>query len=63
MLELSNITQKPQVLNTDEAQIKTEKLNSTILLLINNLTHVNETFSNKLQWVADDQNKDRVSII
>jgi len=61
MLELSNITQKPQILSTDEAQVKTDKLNSTILHLTNNLTHVNETLSSKLQWVADDQDKDRVS--
>ena len=63
MLELSNITQKPQILSTDETQIKTDKLNLTISHLMNNLTHVNETLSSKLQWVADDQGKDRVSIM
>lgn len=62
MLELSNITQKPQILSTDETQVKTDKLNLTILHLMNNLTHVNETLSSKLQWVADDQDKDRVSV-
>lgn len=63
MLELSNITQKPPaLLNTDETLLKTDKLNSTILHLMNNLTHINETLSSKLQWVADDQDKDRVSI-
>jgi len=61
VLELSNITQKPQILSTDETQAKTEKLNLTISHLMNNLTHVNETLSSKLQWVADDQDKDRVS--
>jgi len=61
MLELSNITQKPLFLNTDETQFKTDKLNSTILHLMNNLTRINETLSSKLQWVAEDQNKDRVS--
>ena len=63
MLELSNITQKPQILSIDETQIKTDKLNLTISHLMNNLTHVNETLSSKLQWVADDQGKDRVSIM
>lgn len=63
VLELSNITQKPQILSTDETQVKTDKLNLTILHLMNNLTHVNETLSSKLQWVADDQDKDRVSIM
>ncbi|XP_012220408.1 EF-hand calcium-binding domain-containing protein 14 isoform X2 [Linepithema humile] len=63
MLELSNVTQKPQILSTDEAQVKTDKLNSTILHLTNNLTHVNETLSSKLQWVADDQDKDRKKLV
>ncbi|KAG5315948.1 EFC14 protein, partial [Acromyrmex insinuator] len=63
MLELSNITQKPQILSTDETQIKTDKLNLTISHLINNLTHVNETLSSKLQWVADDQDKDRKKLV
>lgn len=63
MLELSNITQKPQILSTDETQVKTDKLNLTLSHLMNNLTHVNETLSSKLQWVADDQDKDRVSMV
>ncbi|XP_011068755.1 PREDICTED: uncharacterized protein LOC105154737 [Acromyrmex echinatior] len=63
MLELSNITQKPQILSTDETQVKTDKLNLTISHLINNLTHVNETLSSKLQWVADDQDKDRKKLV
>ncbi|XP_012538947.1 uncharacterized protein LOC105838163 isoform X2 [Monomorium pharaonis] len=63
VLELSNITQKPQILSTDETQVKTDKLNLTILHLMNNLTHVNETLSSKLQWVADDQNKDRKKLV
>lgn len=64
MLELSNITQKPPaLLNTDETLLKTDKLNSTILHLMNNLTHINETLSSKLQWVADDQDKDRRKLV
>ncbi|XP_026825487.1 uncharacterized protein LOC105281043 isoform X3 [Ooceraea biroi] len=63
MLELSNITQKPPLLSTDETQLKTDKLNSTILHLMNNLTHINETLSSKLQWVADDQDKDRKKLV
>ncbi|XP_011872023.1 PREDICTED: uncharacterized protein LOC105564328 isoform X2 [Vollenhovia emeryi] len=63
LLELSNVTQKPQVPSTDEAQVKTDKLNLTISHLTNNLTHVNETLSNKLQWVADDQDKDRKKLV
>lgn len=63
MLELSNVTQKPQTLSTDETQVKTDKLNFTILHLMNNLTHVNKTLSSKLQWVADDQDEDRRKLV
>ncbi|XP_011641698.1 uncharacterized protein LOC105430061 isoform X2 [Pogonomyrmex barbatus] len=63
MLELSNITQKPQILSIDETQVKTDKLNLTISHLTHNLTHVNETLSSKLQWVADDQDKDRKKLV
>ncbi|XP_014488655.1 PREDICTED: uncharacterized protein LOC106751909 isoform X1 [Dinoponera quadriceps] len=63
VLELSNVTQKPQIVNTDEMQIKNDKLNSTISHLTNNVTHINETLSSKLQWVADDQNKDRKKLV
>ncbi|XP_011693254.1 PREDICTED: uncharacterized protein LOC105453204 isoform X2 [Wasmannia auropunctata] len=63
VLELSNITQKPQILSTDETQVKTDKLNLTLSHLMNNLTHVNETLSSKLQWVADDQDKDRRKLV
>ncbi|KAL0128812.1 hypothetical protein PUN28_003889 [Cardiocondyla obscurior] len=61
--ELSNVTQNPQILSTDEAQIKTDKLNLTISHVMNNLTHINETLSSKLQWVADDQDKDRKKLV
>ncbi|XP_020289749.1 uncharacterized protein LOC109857643 isoform X2 [Pseudomyrmex gracilis] len=63
VLELSNITQKPQIVSTDETKLKTDKLNSTILHLMNNLTHVNETLSSKLQWVSEDQTKDRKKLV
>ncbi|XP_070154315.1 EF-hand calcium-binding domain-containing protein 14 isoform X2 [Polyergus mexicanus] len=63
MLELSNITQKPQILSTDETQVKIDKLNFTVSHLMNNLTHVNKTFSSKLQWVADDQDEDRRKLV
>ncbi|KAM0730913.1 EF-hand calcium-binding domain-containing protein 14 [Formica fusca] len=63
MLELSNITQKPQILSTDETQVKIDKLNFTVSHLMNNLTHVNKTLSSKLQWVADDQDEDRRKLV
>ncbi|XP_050448876.1 uncharacterized protein LOC126850196 isoform X4 [Cataglyphis hispanica] len=63
MSELSNITQKPQILNTDETQVKIDKINFTISHLMNNLTHVNKTLSSKLQWVADDQDDDRRKLV
>ncbi|XP_072759354.1 uncharacterized protein [Anoplolepis gracilipes] len=63
MLELSNVTQKPQILSTNETQVKIGKLNFTISHLMNNLTHVNKTLSSKLQWVADDQDEDRRKLV
>ncbi|XP_029157083.1 uncharacterized protein LOC114929658 isoform X3 [Nylanderia fulva] len=63
MVELSNVTQKPQILSTDETQVKTDKLNFTISHLMNNLTHINKTLSSKLQWVADDQDEDRRKLV
>ncbi|KAL2737642.1 uncharacterized protein V1478_001728 [Vespula squamosa] len=56
--ELINITQKPQILTTNETKLKTEELNAAILRVTNNLTHVNETLSRTLQWTSEDQKKD-----
>ncbi|XP_011261753.1 uncharacterized protein LOC105254644 isoform X4 [Camponotus floridanus] len=63
MLELSNTTQKPQILSINGTQVKIDKLNFTISHLMNNLTHVNKTLSSKLQWVADDQDEDRRKLV
>ncbi|KAL6445993.1 hypothetical protein ACFW04_000987 [Cataglyphis niger] len=63
MSELSNITQKPQILSTDETQVKIDKINFTVSHLMNNLTHVNKTLSSKLQWVVDDQDEDRRKLV
>lgn len=60
--ELSNITQKPQMLTTNETKIKTDQLNAAIVHLSHNLTNINETLSRTVQWVAEDQKKDHVNI-
>lgn len=62
MTELSNVTQRPQMVSTNETKIKTDQLNATILQLTNNLLNINETLSRDVQWVAEDQKKDHVSI-
>ncbi|XP_015171921.1 PREDICTED: uncharacterized protein LOC107064103 isoform X2 [Polistes dominula] len=56
--ELTNLTQKPQILTTNETKLKTEELNAAISYVTNNLTHVNETLSRTLQWTSEDQKKD-----
>ncbi|XP_078039903.1 uncharacterized protein LOC144471589 isoform X2 [Augochlora pura] len=61
--ELSNITQRPQMVTTNETKIKTDELNAAILRLSNNLTHVNETLSGVVQWVAEDQKKDHKTLV
>nr|XP_033329634.1 uncharacterized protein LOC117222181 isoform X1 [Megalopta genalis]XP_033329635.1 uncharacterized protein LOC117222181 isoform X1 [Megalopta genalis] len=60
--ELSNVTQRPQMVTTNETKIKTDELNAAILRLSNNLTHVNETLSGVVQWVTEDQKKDHKTL-
>lgn len=59
---MSNITQKPQILITNETKIKTEQLNATIIHLSDKLMDINETLSRAVQWVAEDQKKDHVNV-
>ncbi|XP_071871834.1 uncharacterized protein isoform X1 [Bombus fervidus] len=61
--ELSNITQKPQILITNETKIKTEQLNATIVHLSDKLMDINETLSRAVQWVAEDQKKDHDKLV
>lgn len=60
--ELSNVTQKPQMLITNETKIKTDQLNAAVVHLSDNLINMNETLSRAVQWVAEDQKKDHVNI-
>lgn len=61
--ELSNVTQRPQILSTNETKIKTDQLNATILHLTNNMLNINETLSTAVQWVAEDQKKDHEKLV
>ncbi|XP_031848995.1 uncharacterized protein LOC116434589 isoform X2 [Nomia melanderi] len=61
--ELSNVTQRPQMVTTNETKIKTDELNAAIVRLSNNLSHVNETLSRAVQWVAEDQKKDHETLV
>ncbi|XP_012141037.2 EF-hand calcium-binding domain-containing protein 14 isoform X3 [Megachile rotundata] len=63
MIELSNVTQRPQIASTNETKIKTDQLNATILHLTNNLLNINETLSTAVQWVAEDQKKDHEKLV
>ncbi|XP_034181003.1 EF-hand calcium-binding domain-containing protein 14 isoform X1 [Osmia lignaria lignaria] len=63
MTELSNVTQRPQMVSTNETKIKTDQLNATILQLTNNLLNINETLSRDVQWVAEDQKKDHEMLV
>lgn len=62
VFDLINITQKPQILTTNETKLKTEELNAAILRVTNNLTRVNETLSKTLQWTSEDQKKDHKTL-
>ncbi|KAG6802943.1 hypothetical protein HZU73_01779 [Apis mellifera caucasica] len=61
--DLSNITQKPQILTTNETKIKTDQLNAAIVHLSDNLMNINETLSRSVQWVAEDQKKDHETLV
>ncbi|KAF3426554.1 hypothetical protein E2986_07533 [Frieseomelitta varia] len=61
--ELSNVTQKPQMLITNETKIKTDQLNAAIVHLSDNLINMNETLSRAVQWVAEDQKKDHETLV
>ncbi|XP_076681180.1 uncharacterized protein LOC143375691 isoform X2 [Andrena cerasifolii] len=63
VVELANVTQRPQTLTTTETKIKTDKLDAGILHLTNNLTRINETLSRAVQWVAEDQKKDHETLV
>lgn len=58
ILELSNVTQKPQLLSTNETKVKTDELSAAILHLTNNFTHANETLTKMIQWITEDQKQD-----
>lgn len=61
--DLSNVTQKPQILTTNETKIKTDQLNAAIVHLSDNLMNINETLSRSVQWVAEDQKKDHETLV
>ncbi|KOX71136.1 hypothetical protein WN51_04671 [Melipona quadrifasciata] len=61
--ELSNVTQKPQMLITNETKIKTDQLNAAIVHVSDNLIKMNETLSRAVQWVAEDQKKDHETLV
>lgn len=61
--ELSNVTQRPEMVTTNETKIKTDELNAAVLRLSNNLTRVNETLSSTVKWVTEDQKKDHETLM
>ncbi|CAK9800998.1 hypothetical protein ANTQUA_LOCUS2660 [Anthophora quadrimaculata] len=63
LTELSNVTQRPQMLTTNETKIKTDQLNTAIVHLSDNLTNINETLSRAVQWVTEDQKKDHETLV
>ncbi|XP_066586632.1 rho-associated protein kinase 1-like isoform X2 [Prorops nasuta] len=63
VIELSNVTEKPQLLTTNENKIKTDELNAAILHLTDNLTHINIDLAQKIEWIIEDQKKDHISLV
>lgn len=58
--ELMNVTQKPQLLSTNETNVKIEDLKSTVSQLAKNLTIINQNITAQLDWARDMQTKDHV---
>ncbi|XP_043285229.1 uncharacterized protein [Venturia canescens] len=62
LLDLSNMTLRPQT-PTNESRIKDEALSNAIAQLASNLTHINETLSRNITWIAEDQAKDHTKLV
>lgn len=62
LLELSNTSLGKGDLNEKALAIEKESILAVVNQISQNLSVINNTLSNKLQWTADDQSKDHVSL-
>jgi hypothetical protein len=58
---LANTTQQSQIPSTED-HVEKEEMKSVMRQLSTNITLVNDTLSKKLQWLAEDESKDHVSV-
>jgi hypothetical protein len=56
-----NTTRQSQIPSTEDRAEK-EEMKSVMRQLSTNITLVNDTLSKKLQWLAEDEGKDHVSV-
>lgn len=60
LAELSNATQQPQALVSNESKAQIESILSKIAELVVNVTAVNTTLGTRVEWIKQDQDKVRV---
>ena len=61
MVQIANTTLQSQIPSTEDHAEK-EEMKSVLLQLSANMTLVNDTLSKKLQWLAEDESKNKVSL-
>jgi hypothetical protein len=61
LVHLVNTTQQSQIPSTEDHAEK-EEMKSVMRQLSTNITLVNDTLSKRLQWLAEDEGKDHVSV-
>jgi hypothetical protein len=61
LVQLVNTTRQSQIPSTEDHAEK-EEMKSVMRQLSTNITLVNDTLSKKLQWLAEDEGKDHVSV-
>jgi hypothetical protein len=61
VVQVANTTLQSQIPSTED-QAEKEEMKSVLQQLSANMTLVNDTLSKKLQWLAEDESKNKVSV-
>jgi hypothetical protein len=61
VVQIANTTQQSQIPSTED-QAEKEEMKSVMRQLSANVTVVNDTLSKKLQWLVEDESKNKVSL-
>lgn len=61
MAQIANTTLQSQIPSTED-QAEREEMKAAVQQLSANMTLVNDTLSKKLQWLVEDESKNKVSL-